>query len=249
MKHGAAAHSIHLQNMLLYVWGVLFNSLTLLGADGVRLFSRGLLAGYRPVVWALVLNNAFNGLAISAILKYGDNIVRVFAHAAAMLLTMIIEVCLFGGAPTPKLFVSATVVACAVYLYNRPEASARMAAQDELRAMAHQPRRQAPPLPPLAAPGGPDQPAFGVAGDACGAEGGFEHPSARWPSPQRHKGCASNGMARGITEADLDERQPLVGRDDAGGDVHSDGLDGPRLVRHADGYRVTYGSAYRKESE
>ena len=29
----------------------------------------GLLQGYTQVVWLLVLNNAFNGLAISAILK------------------------------------------------------------------------------------------------------------------------------------------------------------------------------------
>ena len=74
---------------------------------------------YSQVVWLLVLNNAFNGLAISAILKYTDNIVRVFAHAAAMMLTMALEIFLFGAPPTPQLLISATVVACAVYLYNR----------------------------------------------------------------------------------------------------------------------------------
>ena len=52
---------------------------------------------YTPLVWAVVLNNACNGLAISAVLKYTDNIVRVFAHAAAMLLTMAVEVVLSGG--------------------------------------------------------------------------------------------------------------------------------------------------------
>ena len=56
---------------------------------------------------------------LQAILKYTDNIVRVFAHAAAMMLTMALEIFLFGASPTPQLLISATVVACAVYLYNR----------------------------------------------------------------------------------------------------------------------------------
>ena len=119
MKHDAKAHSIHLQNFLLYAWGVLFNLLAMLGGDGARVLRGGLLQGYTSLVWLLVLNNAFNGLAISAILKYTDNIVRVFAHAAAMMLTMGLEIFLFGASPTPQLLISATVVACAVYLYNR----------------------------------------------------------------------------------------------------------------------------------
>ena len=119
MKHDAKIHSIHLQNMLLYLWGVGFNAAALLGSDLRRLFNAGLLQGYTPMVWLLVLNNALNGLAISAILRYTDNIVRVFAHAAAMMLTMILEVGLFGASPTPQLLISATVVGCSVYLYNR----------------------------------------------------------------------------------------------------------------------------------
>jgi len=119
MKQDARAHSIHLQNMLLYLWGVGFNLLALVGGDGGRILQSGLVDGYTLTVWLLVLNNALNGLAISAILKYTDNIVRVFAHAAAMMLTMILEVGLFGATPTPQLLISATVVACAVYLYNR----------------------------------------------------------------------------------------------------------------------------------
>ena len=89
MKHDAKAHSIHLQNVLLYAWGVIFNFLAMLGGDGTRVLRGGLLQGYTNLVWLLVLNNAFNGLAISAILKYTDNIVRVFAHAAAMMCTMV----------------------------------------------------------------------------------------------------------------------------------------------------------------
>lgn len=138
MKRDGDRHSVHLQNMLLYGWGVCFNLLALLLSDGGRVLTGGLLQGYAPLVWALVLNNAFNGLAISAILKFTDNIVRVFAHAAAMLITMVLEVGLFGASPTPQLVISAAVVGCATYVYNHggrgagaPPVAAAVAADEE----------------------------------------------------------------------------------------------------------------------
>ena len=165
MKHDAKMHSIHLQNMLLYTWGVAFNLLALVGSDGYRVLVGGLLQGYTNVVWVLVLNNALNGLAISAILKYTDNIVRVFAHAAAMMVTMALELCLFGASPTPQLLISTTVVACAVYVYNhtaarvpQPSAVATAAASATSAAGAagqqqqqqQQQQRQQQPSPPAA---------------------------------------------------------------------------------------------------
>jgi len=125
-------------------------------ADGGRVLRDGLLQGYTPIVWTLVLNNAFNGLAISAILRYTDNIVRVFAHAAAMMLTMALEVGLFGASPTPQLLISATVCGCAVYLYNRASPPPPIAS----------PPRSPPPSRAAAAHGAEQQPLLGV-----GAEG------------------------------------------------------------------------------
>lgn len=53
----------------------------------------------------MILNNALNGLAISAILKYADNIARVYAHSAAMLTTMVCSVALFGYVRASRRFV------------------------------------------------------------------------------------------------------------------------------------------------
>merc|ERR1719188_1695160 len=82
----------------------------------------GLFSGYNSWAVAVVLNNAFNGLAISAILKYADNIARVYAHAAAMLLTMVLSVLLFGENPTPQLIIAVAIVAASAVQYNlKPE--------------------------------------------------------------------------------------------------------------------------------
>ena len=57
LKKDGSLHSIHLQNMLLYAWGVLFNCIGLLIKDHDLVFSKGIFAGYSASVWTLVLNN------------------------------------------------------------------------------------------------------------------------------------------------------------------------------------------------
>ena len=46
---------------------------------------KGVLWGFSGAAWTVVVCNALNGLAISAVLKYADNIARVYAHAIAMM--------------------------------------------------------------------------------------------------------------------------------------------------------------------
>mmetsp|Transcript_10534 Transcript_10534/g.23937 ORF Transcript_10534/g.23937 Transcript_10534/m.23937 type:complete len:350 (-) Transcript_10534:63-1112(-) len=124
-KGNAAAESIHWQNIQLYGWGILFNFLgtyveplfhptkSTSSGDGSSMF-----AGYNTWAYMVVINNALNGLAISAILKYADNIARVYAHAAAMLLTMTLSIFLFGQDPTPQLIIAIAVVAASAVQYN-----------------------------------------------------------------------------------------------------------------------------------
>merc|ERR1739848_536738 len=78
---GDVKESIHLQNMQLYAWGILFNVVGMFIQDGESVLNSGLFSGYNGWAYAVVVNNVFNGLAISAILKYADNIARVYAHA------------------------------------------------------------------------------------------------------------------------------------------------------------------------
>ena len=93
--------SIHWQNMQLYAWGVAFNALGFAIKDGGSL-ANGWSTGYESGwAWAVVLCNACNGLAISAVLKFADNIARVYAHAVAMLATMLVSVRLFAAPITP----------------------------------------------------------------------------------------------------------------------------------------------------
>lgn len=71
----------------------------------------------------MVLNNALNGLAVSAILKYADNIARIYAHTASMLITMALSVLFFGQQPTPQLIIAVAIVSSSAVQYNAKWAS------------------------------------------------------------------------------------------------------------------------------
>ena len=65
LKKDGSLHSIHLQNLLLYAWGVLFNFIGLLVKDHELVFSSGIFSGYSAAVWTLVLNNGKSAAAIA----------------------------------------------------------------------------------------------------------------------------------------------------------------------------------------
>jgi hypothetical protein len=106
-------------SQLLYSWGVVFNGVALWARDREAIATAGgLLQGYVPIVWLLIINNALVGLAISAILKFANNLGRVFAHTAAMLLTMFLECLLMSTPFSPQLVTSILIVSSSTFLYN-----------------------------------------------------------------------------------------------------------------------------------
>ena len=123
MKRDADLHSIHLQNILLYSYGVVFNGAVLLAHVPVEEILTGLDNSY---VVLLLINNAFAGLFISAILKFGNNLVRLYAHTTAMLLTLVVEALVFQKGLRASLVLSIVIVGSSTYLYNTQPAPVRL---------------------------------------------------------------------------------------------------------------------------
>eukprot|EP00928_Gymnodinium_smaydae_P053787 TRINITY_DN37700_c0_g1_i1.p1 TRINITY_DN37700_c0_g1~~TRINITY_DN37700_c0_g1_i1.p1 ORF type:complete len:348 (-),score=89.68 TRINITY_DN37700_c0_g1_i1:136-1179(-) len=115
------AASLHWQNIQLYLWGVMFNAIGLYMKDGENVRENGLLDGFTGLAYAVVLCNALTGLSISAVLKYADNIARVYAHAIAMLFTMAVSVKLLGTQLTPQLLIGVILVSVSTFQYNMPQ--------------------------------------------------------------------------------------------------------------------------------
>lgn len=110
--------SIHFQNAVLYGWGVLF------GVFGVSMSMwrnphRNLFDGYSGWVIMIILNQALTGLVISAILKRADNIVRVFAHTAAMMLTLGLEHAVQPSEQARQLVIAIVIVGLSTLAYSQ----------------------------------------------------------------------------------------------------------------------------------
>jgi len=118
---GRPTASIHWQNIQMYIWGVGFNAIAAWQKDGTAMARNGILAGFNRSAWLVVICNALNGLAISAVLKYADNIARVYAHAIAMMVTMAVSTQLFNAPITPQLVLAVTLVGTSTLQYNLPK--------------------------------------------------------------------------------------------------------------------------------
>ncbi|TQE08443.1 hypothetical protein C1H46_005918 [Malus baccata] len=97
--------SLYWQNVQLYTFGVIFNIARLLFDDFRGGFENGpwwqrLFNGYSLTTWLVVLNLGSTGLLVSWLMKYADNIVKVYSTSMAMLLTMVLSVYLFTFKPT-----------------------------------------------------------------------------------------------------------------------------------------------------
>lgn len=113
-----SSDSIHWQNIQLYSWGVVFNLAGMFVQDSAEISQKGLLGGYNGFTVAYVVSTALNGLVISAILKYADNIVRVYAHSLAMVVTMVLYTIFFHHPPTVQLLLGLVMVVTSMVQYN-----------------------------------------------------------------------------------------------------------------------------------
>ena len=157
----------------------------------------GLLAGYSLTTWLYVIVQAANGLCIAFVLKYVDNLARVFASAAALVLTLLLSCLLFGAVVTPQLVLSTLLVAIALLQYSLTAAQLDDVATS-LAGLAAPLRRCGPP--------------FGAAEGASSSS----PPRPNEPHTFDHGGgggaAAGAGCGPPMAMAAADERTKLVSR-------------------------------------
>ncbi|KAF6172988.1 hypothetical protein GIB67_006364 [Kingdonia uniflora] len=117
--------SLYWQNVQLYTFGAIFNMARLLVDDFRGEFENGpwwqrLLNGYTLTTWMVVLNLGSTGLLVSWLMKYADNIVKVYSTSMAMLLTMVLSIYIFNLKPTLQLFLGIIICMMSLHLYFAP---------------------------------------------------------------------------------------------------------------------------------
>ncbi|KAM0948559.1 putative nucleotide-sugar transporter [Dioscorea sansibarensis] len=112
------SRNINVQNFWLYVFGMLFNIIAIFTQDFDSVMNKGFFHGYSFITICMILNHALSGIAVSMVMKYADNIVKVYSTSVAMLLTAIVSVFLFGYHLSLAFFLGSSVVSVAVYLHS-----------------------------------------------------------------------------------------------------------------------------------
>ncbi|XP_071109677.1 probable UDP-sugar transporter protein SLC35A4 [Haliotis cracherodii] len=115
--------SLHVQNTLLYTFGIVLNGgvwalqEAVSGKEGERRLN--LFEGFTFKTWVIVVSLAFNGLIMSAIMKHGSNITRLFIISSAMLVTTLLSVAIFQLALNMYYILAFISVVVALYMYHR----------------------------------------------------------------------------------------------------------------------------------
>ncbi|KZV38019.1 CMP-sialic acid transporter 1 [Dorcoceras hygrometricum] len=117
--------SLYWQNIQLYTFGAIFNMARLVLDDFRSGFDKGpwwqrLFSGYDITTWLVVLNLGSTGLLVSWLMKYADNIVKVYSTSMAMLLTMVLSVFLFNFKPTVQLYLGIMICMMSLHMYFAP---------------------------------------------------------------------------------------------------------------------------------
>uniref|UniRef100_F6I0Q6 CMP-sialic acid transporter 4 n=1 Tax=Vitis vinifera TaxID=29760 RepID=F6I0Q6_VITVI len=90
------SRNINVQNFWLYVFGMVFNAVAIVIQDFDAVMNKGFFHGYSLITVLMIVNHALSGIAVSMVMKYADNIVKVYSTSVAMLLTALVSVFLFG---------------------------------------------------------------------------------------------------------------------------------------------------------
>jgi len=123
------ASSIHIQNMYLYSYGSMFNLFSYFleksyfknSNDENSIFEiiRSLFFGFNNFTWLIIITQVFNGFVMSLVMKYSNNLTRLFLISMSLIVTVVLSVLLFSLKLNLYFYISFTTTLIAIYLYTK----------------------------------------------------------------------------------------------------------------------------------
>uniref|UniRef100_A0AAQ5Z176 Solute carrier family 35 member A1 n=1 Tax=Amphiprion ocellaris TaxID=80972 RepID=A0AAQ5Z176_AMPOC len=113
--------SLWVRNIQMYLSGIVVTLIGVYVTDGEKVLEKGFFFGYTPWVCFVVFLASVGGLYTSVVVKYTDNIMKGFSAAAAIVLSTVASVILFGLQITITFSSGALLVCISIYLYGLPK--------------------------------------------------------------------------------------------------------------------------------
>ncbi|XP_068921218.1 CMP-sialic acid transporter isoform X2 [Petaurus breviceps papuanus] len=112
--------SLWVRNIQMYLSGIVVTLAAVYMSDGGEVIEKGFFYGYTYYVWCVILLASVGGLYTSIVVKYTDNIMKGFSAAAAIVLSTVASVLLFGLQITLNFALGTLLVCVSIYLYGLP---------------------------------------------------------------------------------------------------------------------------------
>ena len=117
--------SLWVRNVQMGIPSVVIAYITVYIHDSEAVSKQGFLGGYSPIVWTVVTVQAVGGLIVATVVKYADNVLKVFATSFSIVVSCVISAFLFDFHPTLSFLVGASLVVTATVMYSTPERKVR----------------------------------------------------------------------------------------------------------------------------
>lgn len=88
--------SLHLQNTLMYCYGMIFNLWAYSTSHRSLPPAQGFLSGYSKWTVVIIFCQAMNGLILSAVMKHSSNLIRLLIIACAMIVNTVLSMTIFS---------------------------------------------------------------------------------------------------------------------------------------------------------
>lgn len=106
------------RNFQLGLYGLPFSWVYALIKDGRIIRGHGLLTGFAASAWGVIWLQVFGGFITALVIKYCDNILKNFALAGSVIMTVLVSIPLFGQWPSPLFLVGVSMVLTSVFMYS-----------------------------------------------------------------------------------------------------------------------------------
>jgi UDP-sugar transporter A1/2/3 len=115
---GKLAAGLVKRNAQLGIFGVPFSGTYAYLKDGDLIRKNGWLSGFSSAAWGVVWLQVFGGFIIAVVVKYCDNILKNFALAGSVILTVLVSIPLFDQWPSSLFLVGVSAVLLSVFMYG-----------------------------------------------------------------------------------------------------------------------------------
>jgi solute carrier family 35 (UDP-sugar transporter), member A1/2/3 len=117
---GKHAASLWVRNIQLGMFGVPFSLGYALVRDGDVIRAKGMFTGFTSSAWVVVALQVFGGLVIGLTVKYTSSVLKNFALAISVILTVLVAIPLFHQWPSAFFLVGVSLVLTSVFMYSNP---------------------------------------------------------------------------------------------------------------------------------